>query len=109
GDPQGGFDARRLSRAHPALQREAIASLLRSVNVAPDFERIEEVRGRLGADDPYRASIGPELYLRILDGRLVVARREPRVKEFSVTRVEELPKGVDPKVLELPELVMRSR
>lgn len=102
-------------RAQPlALQREALAALLRAVGVEVDLQRVERVRERLALPDssPWRASVGAQRWWRLAYGRVAVvtsAGERERVVTRTVAERAALPAGVDPLVLAAGPLQQRQR
>ncbi|MEX2536128.1 MAG: tRNA lysidine(34) synthetase TilS [Trueperaceae bacterium] len=104
-----GFDQAELSRAHPAVQREAVRFLFDEAGAAPAMERIEEVRGHLGEKRPYRQTLRPGVGLRLAYGRLELARTAPLLESRAVTAAHQLPGGLPERVLTFPGLTLRGR
>ncbi|MFU8887002.1 MAG: tRNA lysidine(34) synthetase TilS [Trueperaceae bacterium] len=104
-----GVDARLLARTPVAVQREVLAALLAGAGVEVDLHRIENVRGRLNAADPWRASVGAGAWWRVAYGRVAVVRSSARPAERRVTRPDELPDGVDAEALARGPLELRAR
>lgn len=101
---------RALLRAPVALQRAALARMLRAAGQAVTLERIEEVRSALGRSAPWRLDLDPGHVVRVAYGRVEVARRSQRPAEGAVRRVEDLPAGVDASVLAgYADLMLRGR
>ncbi len=89
-----------LRRAPLALQRAALARLLRRSGAPVGAERVEEARAALARRAPWRADIGGGRVLRVAYGRVEVASRAAAGPVVAVTRPEQLPAGVSPGVLE---------
>lgn len=109
-----GIEVHNLRQQPLAVQREALAALLRAAGVEVDLQRVERVRERLLQPDaaPWRASVGAQRWWRLAYGRVgVVASEEegtaPRAR--PIRRAEELPAAVDPLVLGGGPLVLRTR
>ncbi|HEX7003183.1 MAG TPA: tRNA lysidine(34) synthetase TilS [Trueperaceae bacterium] len=105
----GGFEVAELIEAHPAVQHEAVRSLMVRAGVAPDFELIETVVSNLGRKEPFRVSLGPNVRLRLAYGRLELASQAEAREPRRVSSSAGLPDGVSPRALEHPDLVLRSR
>jgi tRNA(Ile)-lysidine synthase len=106
----GLLEVRELEDSHPAVQREAIRGLFDMAGVAPDSDKIERLRERLGSTHPYRLSIAPGKVLRIAYGRLELVGDGARpAEERYVHSAQQLPAGVPVGVLEYPDLVLRGR
>jgi tRNA(Ile)-lysidine synthase len=105
------LDVSELCRAAPAVQREAIAGLLRSSGVSVNLERIEAVRSAIGQTSPRRFQLAQELTLRVAYGKIAIVRDRPhRFEPKPVTRADELPAELADDVFEsYSDLVYRTR
>ncbi|UCH25271.1 MAG: tRNA lysidine(34) synthetase TilS [Trueperaceae bacterium] len=106
-----GVDASELCRVPPAVQREAIAGLLRCSGASVNLERIEAVRSAIGEMSPRRFQLAKDLMVRVAYGKIAVIRTRPRRFEPEpVTRSDQLPAGLAEDLLEsYPDLVYRTR
>jgi tRNA(Ile)-lysidine synthase len=107
---EGGLELGRLKRAPAAVQRAALAALLRRADVPPDLTHLEVLREHLSENAPLRLSLPKAKTARLAYGRLeVVAQvREPSFPE--ALRAGALPAEVDPrKLAAFPPLHVRTR
>jgi tRNA(Ile)-lysidine synthase len=110
GDEPPELDQGVLARLPPALQREAIAELLRLAGVPVDVGHVEAVRARLGAEAPWRVSVGRDRWLRGAYGSVaVVGPSGAAPKPVVITQPEDLPAGVEASVLIAGPLELRTR
>ena len=95
-------------RAEPAaVQREAVAQLLRRVHLSPSAFHIEALRDHLDARAPFRLSLPGGGVARIAYGRLEVV---PRSATKTESAIAALPAEVDPeKLAAFPSVVYRTR
>ena len=104
---EGGFELKRLNREHPALQRTAIAILLRDADVPPDTLHIERIRHNLGAVKPVRVSLPKSRQARIAYGRLEIVSQAVRPQPSRPP--DTLPAELDPlKLAAFPALHYRT-
>ncbi len=110
-DMEGGIDAARLRHRHEALQFAALAHMLRAHGASLSHERLKRVIDAMEIGAAWRESLGDELQLRFSGGRLEVTGSAARqaVMPEPVNSADQLPEGVAPSALELPDLEYRSR
>jgi tRNA(Ile)-lysidine synthase len=109
-----GLEVATLLQQPLALQREALAALLRAAGVEVDLQRVERVRERLRSEDatPWRGSVGSKRWWRVAYGRVAVVGSDgpplsPPMR--SIERPEDLPAGVDTRLLADGPLIYRTR
>ena len=103
--------AGRLKKADVAVQRQALAELLKD-NYAPvTFENLERILAALEKQSPTRISLNGNLTARIAYGDISIVKILTKgLDEVAVTMAEALPKDVAASVLgRYPNLVYRSR
>lgn len=99
-----------LAQQHPALQREALAVLLRQAGRPVSAERLERARTALNHVTPWRESLGEGLTLRVAYGQVaVVPEVQPPASVQLVTDAADLPAEVSVSALGYPDLQLRSR
>lgn len=99
-----------LQRAPAGLQRAALAALLEAAGAEVSAERLEAIRGALGASEPWRTDVGGGRVARLAYGQVEVVRPSEAAAEQPVRSVAELPREVDPAVMQrYPALTLRSR
>jgi tRNA(Ile)-lysidine synthase len=107
------LDARRLAGLPAALQRGALAALLRDAGAGVDLEHVEEARALLERRRPWRLSVGGDLVLEGAYGRLRVRpaadSAAARPEEREVATSADLPAGLSSEVLAAGPLVLRGR
>ena len=110
-DLDGGIDALRLRDRPRAVQLAAIALMLRAHGVPFGVERLERVAGALATEQTWRESVAADKMLRLHYGRLEVVGTpdQPDQPAVPVTDVDQLPTGVAPAALALPDLQFRAR
>ena len=109
---ESGLETARLQREPPALQRAALATLLRRAGVPVDTDHIEELRRHLGAAKLVQVSLPHGRHARIAYGRLEVASPTTAITPTTPAPVlpETLPAEVDPaKLAAFPALYFRTR
>jgi tRNA(Ile)-lysidine synthase len=95
--------------APPALQREAVAGLLKRHRLSVDAGRIERALDQIRGLGPRRSSLAPGVALTAVDGRLRVVGPPTEPLEPVAATEESLPEGVPASVLAaLPGLVIRG-
>ena len=95
-----------LQREDAAVQREAIAELLRRAQVPPDTFHIETLRENLGTASPFRLSLPRGQTARLAYGRLEVVSVPTVTIEPPVT----LPSNIDPaKLAAFPNAHLHTR
>ena len=93
------LDLARLRQQPPAVQRTALAELLRRVGVAPDREHLEAVRSQLERTGPTRVSLPGDKTAILAYGSLSVADAALRPEGSSVTRADTFPGELEPAAL----------
>ena len=109
-----GLEVATLLQQPVALQREALAALLRAAGVEVDLQRVERVRERMQSEDPapWRGSVGSQRWWRVAYGRVAVVVADADPVPATTRRIEhpaELPAGVDAGVLAHGPLIHRTR
>ena len=109
-----GIEVHSLRQQPVAVQREALAALLRAAGVEVDLQRVERVRERLqlAETNPWRASVGAQRWWRLAYGRVAVIASEgesPLPTARSIEHEDQLPAGVDPLVLAGGPVTLRTR
>jgi tRNA(Ile)-lysidine synthase len=101
----GRLELARLRREPPALQRTAVAALLKDAGIAPDTFHLEQIRWHLTATEPTRLSLPNGKHVRLAYGRLEV------VADVSQQPLPSaLPADLDPaKLAAFPKLYRRTR
>ncbi len=98
-----------LQKEDAAVQREAIADLLRRADVPPDLFHVETLREHLSTSSPFRLSLPKDKTARRAYGRLEVI---PNTSEspFEFAPLETLPPELDPaKLSAFPNVTYRAR
>ncbi len=105
------LDLSKLTKAHPALQRQAVVKLLQNCDIEVSFERIEKVLALTHSETPKRLSLAKEKHARAAYGKLSIVQSNIQPSKIEpVCYAEQLPINVSPHVLEnYPNLVYRSR
>ncbi len=85
------LDLARLRRQPPAVQRTALAELLRRAGVAPDRGHLEAVRAQLGRTEPTRVSLPGDKTAILAYGSLNVADTTLQPDGLSAVLAETLP------------------
>ncbi len=100
-----------LAKAPPAIQYEAVASLLRAARVAVDTTRLETVLSWLHTPEPGRLQLTPDKVLRAVSGRLVVVPTDRVAAPSQAVRTAaDLPPGFPADLLRrYRDLMLRSR
>lgn len=107
---EAGLELPALRRAGPALQRAALAALLRRSGVPVRGARLEEARAALHADRPVRIAVAPDRALRIAYDRVeVVGPPAPAPAPRRVSEPGELPPGAPEALLDGGPLELRGR
>ncbi len=98
-----------LQKEDAAVQREAIAELLRRAEVPPDLFHVETLREHLMTASPFRLSLPKDKTARLAYGRLeVVPNTSELPSEFAP--LQALPPEVDPaKLAAFPNTTYRTR
>ena len=112
-----GVAGRQLAQQPVALQRAALARMLRVAGAEVDFARIEAARSQLGDPNPrapWSASLGRNLAWRLAGDELRVTNEhpsspEPPLRARTITRPDELPVGVPASLLAAGSLELRPR
>ena len=101
-----GLPVAALQKEDAAVQREAVAELLRRAQVPPDMFHVETLRENLGAASSFRLSLPSGQTARLAYGRLEVVSTPTSTIEPPTT----LPSNVDPaKLAAFPKARYRTR
>ena len=95
----GTLNLARLRRQPPAVQRTALAELLRRAGVAPDRGHLEALRAQLGRTGPTRVSLPGGKTALLAYGNLSVADVPLQPNESSVVLAEAFPGELEPAAL----------
>ena len=107
---QGGeLSTAQLKRAPKAVQRQALADLLRAAGAPFDLAGLERILATLDSPHPRRHTLSEELTARTAYGKLSVVKRGAPLPETPVSTARDLPPDLSERVLEHPHLVYRSR
>ena len=99
-----------LQKASLAVQRQAVAELLKDAEVPVSFERVEDLLSLLDTEKPVRMSLSKTLNARNAYGKLtLIEKSEHGLPETPVTRAADLPPEVGVAALAYPNLTYRSR
>ena len=106
---EAGLSAAALQKEDAAVQREAVAELLRRAQVPPDMFHIKTILENLGAASPFRLSLPRGQTARLAYGRLeVIPASSTSVSTFEPPAA--LPSNVDPtKLAAFPNAHLRTR
>lgn len=93
------LDLGRLRRQPPAVQRAALAEVLRRAGVAPDRGHLETLRAQLERTEPTRVSLPGDKTAVLAYGALSVTDSVLRPDGTLVTRAETFPDELEPAAL----------
>ena len=93
------LDLARLRRQPPAVQRMALAELLRRAGVAPDRGHLESLRAQLERTGPTRVSLPGDKTALLAYGSLSVTDVLPRPNGSAVVLAETFPAELEPAAL----------
>ncbi len=99
------------SNADLALQRQALASLLKNANLAVSYQQVETLRQASKSKTPKRLSLSKTKSARFAYGELsIVEAKNIQIKAKHIHSSKELPAQVSTSILtDHPNLVLRTR